>query len=245
MNQSEQVVVITGAGHKLGAEIAKMFVDYHATVVLAGSKEDAAQATAEQLGVEYCSVDASQLADTTALFQSVAAKYGSVDVLVNYVADECATAATSQDITWDLWHTVIDHDLTRPMLTCIGAAHQMTEQGKGKIVNIVLSPAYFVSPLTNPAYTAAAAGVVDATRNLSRNVVARGINANSIVLGEANEDFFVNANAEEVEAEMNWVPIKRELAPNDIMGAVRLLTSDEGDYIAGAVIDVNGGLYYR
>lgn len=245
MQQEKQVVVVTGAGHKLGAEIADMFKKQGNTVVLAGREGDLAAEAAQKLGLEYCIVDGANLADATMLFQSVAQEHGKVDVLVNYVADECASPMNAQDMPRDMWKSIIERDLTNPMLTCIGAAHQMVEQGGGKIVNIVLSPAYFVSPLTNPAYAAAAAGVVDATRNLSRCLLGRGINANSIVIGEANDDFFANADEAQVEAEMNWVPIGRKVSPGDVMGAIRLLSSSEGDYLAGATIDINGGLYYR
>lgn len=242
---SGKIVVVSGVGHVVGSALAQKFAQQGDTVIAVGKGNDAERQAAQRLEIEFRAIDGTQLADADRAFDEIVNEWGSVDALVNYVADGCDIASTAQDISWDLWHQVIDDCLTTPMFISISAGRKMAAQGKGKIVNVVLSAGLFSSPLTNPAYAAACNGVVCATRNMARDILARGINANSVVVGAANDDFFAQADTEQIEAEMAWVPAGRKLEPTDVFGAVELLTSEQGDYISGACIDVNGGLYYR
>ena len=101
--------------------------------------------------------------------------------------------------------------------------------------------------LNTTVYAASKAAVISLTKNLSIELVGRGIRVNSISPGPIESDFLARElSAEELQQTRDWiasqVPMKRFGRPEDIAAAVLYLTSSESAFVIGADLIVDGGM---
>ncbi|RYG07299.1 MAG: SDR family oxidoreductase, partial [Burkholderiales bacterium] len=99
-------------------------------------------------------------------------------------------------------------------------------------------------PLSTSAhYAASKAGVTGFSRALANEVGEFGITVNCIAPGLIETEMFKGFSAERREAAVSQVPLKKLGQPADVAAAVAFLASEDGRYLTGTTIDVNGGLF--
>jgi NAD(P)-dependent dehydrogenase (short-subunit alcohol dehydrogenase family) len=240
MELQGRVALVTGAGVRLGRAIALELAAGGASIAVHhhSSAEAAAEVVAairERGGeAEPFRLDLAQTATLPELVESVLARFGRLDVLVNNAAIFPHTPfleATEAD-----WDRVMGLNLKAPFFLAQAAARPMLAQGAGKIVNLADISAERPWAGYLP-YCISKAGIVALTRGLAK-ALAPSIQVTAVAPGAIL--FPEGTPPEEKEKLLRQVPLGREGDPTDIARTVRFLI-EGSDYITGVVVPVDGG----
>lgn len=243
----EAVVVITGASRGLGAAIAEEMGRGGAKVVVnySRSKEPAEEVCARisEDGGEAIAVqgDVSDPEQAQSLIDQTIEHFNRIDVLVNNAGINIDK--TLRKLSVDDWDKVIQVDLNSAFYTVHAALPHMTEAGGGKIINM----SSFVGEAGNIGqanYSAAKAGLLGFTKTAAQELARYGITVNAICPGFIETDMVAAIPEEARNKLLKTVPLGRFGQPDEIARAVRYLVED-GDYITGQSLDINGGVYIR
>jgi acetoacetyl-CoA reductase len=243
----EAVVVVTGASRGLGRAIAEEVARGGAKVVVNYSRS---QEPAEELvneisesGGEAIAVqaDVSDAEQAQKLIDQAIEEYGRIDVLVNNAGINIDR--TLKKLSVDDWDKVIQVDLNSAFYTVHAVLPHMTEQGGGKIINM----SSFVGEAGNIGqanYSAAKAGLLGFTKTAAKELARSGITVNAICPGFIETDMVASIPEDARDKLLKTVPLGRFGQPEEIARAVCYLVED-GDYITGQSLDINGGVYIR
>ncbi|HUB44886.1 MAG TPA: 3-oxoacyl-[acyl-carrier-protein] reductase [Acetobacteraceae bacterium] len=236
-----KAALITGASGGIGAGVARVLHAQGAAVVLSGTRADALQTLAAELGdrAHVCPADLRDPAAPEALVEAAEAAAGPLAILVNNAGltrDMLALRMSDES-----WQAVLDVDLTAPFRLARAALRGMLRRRAGRIINI----SSIVGATGNAGqanYAAAKAGLVGMTKALAQEVASRGITVNVVAPG-----FVVTAMTDKLaEAQKTRlaesIPLGRLGQPDDIAAAVAYLASDEAGWVTGATLHVNGGM---
>jgi acetoacetyl-CoA reductase len=92
-------------------------------------------------------------------------------------------------------------------------------------------------------YAASKAGLIGFTKTLAKEFASKGITVNAIAPGYVGTDMVRSIAPEILDKIIAQIPLGRLGEPSEVAGAVAYLVSEDGAYITGQVIDLNGGLY--
>ena len=220
--------------------------DEGARVVVADLAEDAAQQLAVALAVTgheclaLC-VDVSDVTSTTALASKVLERFGRIDILVNCAA-LYATLARKQflEIEPEEWNRVMQIDLTGCQLCIRAVLPQMKEQQAGVIVNMGSVNTY-LAPAGRAHYNAAKAAVESLSKTLARELGPFGIRVNSLCPGLVKTGKAPLVSEERYEHTASERALRRDLLPEDLVGPLVFLCSDEASMVTGHALVVDGG----
>lgn len=252
-----KVSVIAGAAPgNIGGATAHRLSSEGARVVVADLNEDAARALAEEIksaGGEAVAVtlDISVEESVKELLAKANESFGGVDHLFNVAADlSPATigADSTNDVTTlpvEVWQRTIDVTLTGYMFGIKHAMPMMVARGGGAIVNCLSAAVWMAEPVRS-AYSTAKSGAEALTRHTARIGGRQGVRCNAIapgtVLTEAN---LRTLPAEIREQQLADLPSTRLGKPEDIAAAVAFLFSDDGEWVNGQALSIDGGLIMR
>jgi acetoacetyl-CoA reductase len=243
----EAVVVVTGASRGLGRAIAEEMGRGGAKVVVnySRSKEPAEELVRRisEDGGEAIAVqgDVSDPEQAQNLIDQTIKRFGRLDVLVNNAGINIDR--TLKRLSVEDWDKVIQVDLNSAFYTVHAALPHMTEAGGGKIINM----SSFVGEAGNIGqanYSAAKAGLLGFTKTAAKELARNGITVNAICPGFIETDMVAAIPEDAKEKLLKTVPLGRFGQPDEIARAVRYLIED-GDYITGQALDINGGVYIR
>lgn len=238
----DKTAIVTGAARGIGFASAKLLAEHGATVVIADmrftlAQESANALTGEGLKAVVAEVDVKSQESIDAMVEDVTAKHGRIDILVNNAG--IADATPMLDLTQDAWDNLIDINLRGAQLCTQSCLKKMIGQGSGKLIFMASRAGEMGSPLVAPSYCASKGGILALAKSYALFCAPYNINANAIAPG------FIETDMTKGRDDPNSVPIKRLGTPLDVAKSVYFLASDLSDYVTGAVIDVNGGLYIR
>jgi 3-oxoacyl-[acyl-carrier protein] reductase len=233
--------LITGASGGIGASIARVLHTQGATVVLSGTRRDALDALATELGgrVFVCPADLSDAAASDALVAAAEAAAGPLAILVNNAGmtrDMLALRMSDAD-----WQAVLDVDLGAPFRLARAALRSMLRRRAGRIINI----SSIVGATGNAGqanYAAAKAGLVGMTKALAQEVASRGITVNAVAPGFIATPMTDTLSEQQRSKLAESIPLGRLGQPDDVSAAVAYLASDEAAWVTGATLHVNGGM---
>jgi acetoacetyl-CoA reductase len=243
----EAVVVVTGASRGLGRAIAEELSGGGAKVVVnySRSKEPAEELVNQisESGGEAIAVqaDVSDAEQAQKLIDQALERFNRVDVLINNAGINIDH--TLRKLSVEDWDKVIQVDLNSAFYTVHAVLPHMTDQGGGKIINM----SSFVGEAGNIGqanYSAAKAGLLGFTKTAAQELARFGITVNAIAPGFIETDMVANIPEEAQQKLRKQVPLGRFGKPEEVARAVRYLIED-GDYITGQSIDINGGIYIR
>jgi len=240
-----RVALVTGASSGLGTRFAEVLAANGAAVGLVARRMDRLAAVKSRIaaaGGRAVAVEADVL-DRAALnraFDAIEAAFGTVTVLVNNAG--VAHANRAVDMPKTEWRRVLGTNLDAVFFCAQEAARRMLAAGKpGAIVNIA-SVLGFGAAKGVVAYTTAKAGVVQMTKALGLELAFKGIRVNAIAPGwfvtDLNRDYLQSEAGDRLKRE---IPTGRFGQDGDLDGALLLLASDAGRYIAGTTLVVDGG----
>ena len=242
---ASRVVLITGAGGGLGRVFAEGFAAQGDRVVVADIDGPGAERTVEVLvgrGAEALAVtvDVTSAESVRAMVDSLIARFGRLDVVVNNAAIYATLTRTPfTDIDPAEWDRVMGVNAKGTWLVSAAAFPHLTSPG-GRIINIASATVMSGSPLWMH-YVASKAAVIGMTRVMAREVGAAGVTVNAIAPGftltEASLGLLEDAETYGVDRGA----IKRAGQPDDIVGTALFLASDQAGYLTGQTIVVDGG----
>jgi 3-oxoacyl-[acyl-carrier protein] reductase len=240
-----RVALVTGASSGLGVRFAEVLAENGAAVALVARRTDrlaAVKARIEAAGGRAVAIGADVLERDamTRAFDAAEKAFGTVTILVNNAG--VVHAGRAVEMPEQEWRRVVGTDLDAVFFWAQEAARRMLAAGKGgAIVNIASVLGFGVAKGT-AAYAVAKAGVIQLTKALGHELAFKGIRVNAIAPGwivtELNRDYLASEAGAAIKRE---IPVGRFGEERDLDGALLLLVSDAGRFMAGTTVVVDGG----
>ena len=241
-----KVAVITGAGRGMGAEIARIFAQNGAKVVLNDIiSDDVCQLTENIIDTFDAKAvcfqgDVSCEEDVGRMVKFAEAQFGTIHIMVNNAGILRPTRI--EEITTEEYDLVVDTSMKGCFLCSREVIPVMKKQRWGRIINMSSSAGRSVSTLGGCHYTAAKAGVLGLTRAMAREVAEFGITVNAVCPGLIDTEMVHrDITSERLKQYLDSFPIPRLGTCDEVAGLFLFLASEEAAYITGASIDINGG----
>ncbi len=238
---SGKTALVTGASGGIGGAIARALQACGAAVALSGTRRDALETLAGELGdralVMPC--DLADAAATSALPGKVEAEFGQLDVLVNNAGltrDNLAMRMKDED-----WDRVLEVNLSAGFRLARASLRGMMKRRWGRIIAITS----VVGQTGNPGqanYAASKAGMTGLSKALAQEVASRGITVNCVAPGFIETAMTDALGAQQRETLMGAIPTGRLGTPADVAACVVFLASEEAGYVTGQTLHVNGGM---
>ena len=250
---SGKVAVVAGGATGIGAATAARLASEGCLVVVGDLAVDTARRTVDSIVAAggTATAVAFDLADTdsvAALLDTAAATYGGIDAVFAVGADMGAIRADTDivDIDLDVWDRVMAVNLRGYVATMKHAIPRLLARGGGVIVNMSSAAAFQGEP-ARPAYATAKAGIGALTRHVASRWGKEGIRCNAVAPGfTATEAIRAAPQWPDLQtAALKRIRGPRVGAPDDIAALVAFLISDEGEWINGQVINIDGGTVLR
>lgn len=242
LDLSGRVAVVTGGTKGIGEAIVRHLAAAGARVVAVSRSAPASPGRPARDGeVTTLAADVAKKGEVERMVETVVARHGTVDILVNCAGT--AKRAPALDQAEADWEYMIELNLRGTAWACRAVAPVMRRAGGGRIVNITSIGAEF-GLVNRAAYCATKGAVTQLTRCLALEWGPYGITVNAVGPGITVTPLvrpFLDANPGK-EATMNRkIPLGRLGRPDDMAGAVAFLASDLAGYITGQTIYVDGG----
>jgi len=246
MRLAEKKAIVTGASRGIGAAISLAFAREGADVLINYvSRDKEAQETRAAIeGLGRTALlfkgDVSDSSQVKAMVNMALAKWGRIDILVNNAG--ITHVATPFETTEEDWDRVLRVNLKSAFLCSKAVLEPMVQQGGGRIINIssVVGKSGGIAGLT---YATSKAGMIGLTKSLATHLAPHNILVNAIAPALIDTEMLRWRTEEQWKETIASIPLKRLGDPMDMAEAAIFLASNGGNFITGATIDVNGGLY--
>lgn len=243
MNQRRRAALVTGGGRNIGRAMALALARDGFDVAINGSTDrgacEAVARTVRDVGADALVVmgDVGMMAECDRIAAETIARFGGIDVLVNNAAIRPLQSFLDTDEA--AWRRVLHVDLDAVVWLARAALPGMVARGWGRIVN--LTGRHSIDGYAGRAAVSVAKhGVWGLTKALAKEFGPKGITVNAISPGTIAADGEDAANSRRQEAVVE-IPVGRIGRPDDIAAAMRLLVSNDGAFINGQMLQVNGG----
>lgn len=245
-----RVALVTASSRGIGRGIALMLAQAGARIVVTWAADRAAgeetAAAVEKLGSQamLARCDVTDSAEVDAVVAAAIARWGAIDLLVSNAG--VGTAKPMTETSDAEYARVFDLNVRGFVATSRAVLPGMKQRRAGKVIAISSvtgrSGKAFRSP--SPTYAGAKAALIGYSKGLARECAPFGITVNCVCPGWIDWGTKHAAAPAEVRAQaLREIALGRTGTPEDVAGAVIFLASHLGDYVTGATIDVNGGLY--
>src|SRR5438046_1368371 len=239
-----RIALITGGNGGIGLATAKQFVNEGAYVFITGRREQELAAAVKEMGRNVTGVqgDVSNLGDLDRLFAQIKREKGKLDIV--FANAGVAKYAPLGSITEELYDSIFDIN-SKGLLFTVQKALPLRPDGASIILNasIVASKGFSA----NSVYSATKAAVRSFARTWTTDLKARRIRVNAVSPGSIDtpglNDLLACAETgrERLNMISDAVPLGRLGTPDEIAKAVVFLASDDGSYVTGTALFVDGG----
>ena len=237
-----KVAFVTGGAKGIGSAIVKRFIkDGYKVAFTYNNSEDKAKSLANELG-ENCKAYKLDITDSNAVntvIADVENTFGEIYVLVNNAG--IAQQALFTDITDEMWHKMLETNLSGAFYCSRAVLKYMINRKCGKIINIS-SIWGEIGGSCEVHYSAAKAGLIGMTKALAKEVGLSGITVNCVSPGVILTDMTSHFDEDTMNELKEETPLNKIGTPEDIAGAVSFLASPDADFITGQDLAVNGGM---
>ncbi|MDH3595343.1 MAG: 3-oxoacyl-[acyl-carrier-protein] reductase [Rhodospirillales bacterium] len=236
-----KTALVTGASGGIGGAIARALHGCGAALALSGTRQDALEQLAGQLGGR-ATVLACDLADPQAAGElpgRVEAELGQLDILVNNAGltrDNLAMRMKDEE-----WDQVLQVNLTAGFRLARASLRGMMKRRWGRIIAITS----VVGQTGNPGqanYAASKAGMTGLSKALAQEVASRGITVNCVAPGFIETPMTAGLPEAQQEKLLAAIPVGRLGRPEDVAACTVFLASEEAGYVTGQTLHVNGGM---
>jgi NAD(P)-dependent dehydrogenase (short-subunit alcohol dehydrogenase family) len=254
----DKVALVTGGSSGLGEASALRLAAEGCRVMVAGRDEarlravvaamaaaaSSAGAPADAARFAWVTGDVRSVADCRRMVDETVARFGRIDVLVHSAG--VWIEKPTLEMTEDDWDTVVDICLKGTFFTDQAALRHMVPQGGGVIVNFASDSGHHGEPGAAP-YAAAKAGVIMMSRTLAHDHGPDQVRVVCISPGIIDTPMLAKATAESDDpeayaaAQTDGYPLGRIGRPEEVAAAVAFMASDEGSFVDGVSLLVDGG----
>jgi 3-oxoacyl-[acyl-carrier protein] reductase len=244
----EKVAIVTGGASGLGKTFCLALAEHGAKLVVADIKEKEAQQTASEIkakGGKAISIKADVTSEeaTLAMAKETIKQFGRIDILVNNAALVYGiTRKPFTEIPPAEWDKMMAVNLKGVFLCSRAVFPQMKKQGKGKIINLSSETA-FTGSRHMVHYVTSKGGIISFTKSLAVEVGQYGIRVNAIGPGFTDSAASRSIIDDITKYDISLTPLGRLEVPEDLVGALIFLASDDSDFITGQTLVVDGGRY--
>ena len=235
--------LVTGASRGIGSAIAEKLADQGFFVIGTATTAAGAEQISKDLGDRGCGLKLlvqDQHSVEVMVEELATLEVGPPLILVNNAAitrDNLMLRMSAEE-----WQDVVDTNLSGAFRVTKALLRNMVKARWGRIINV----GSVVGRLGNPGqanYVASKAGLEGFTRSLALEVASRGITVNLLAPGLIETDMTAELTNEQRDAMLTRIPLGRMGQANDIAAAAAFLSSDDGAYITGQTLHINGGMF--
>jgi 3-oxoacyl-[acyl-carrier protein] reductase len=226
-------VLVTGGNRGIGLAIARRLAAGGDQVMVTSRSGDPVP------GLSVVRCDVTDAASVDAAFAHAETQHGPVEVLVSNAGitqDQLLALMKEEDFAG-----VVDTNLTGAYRVARRAVRGMMRQRRGRLIFLSSVVGLLGSP-GQANYAASKAGLVGLARSLARELASRNITANVVAPGFVDTDMTAALPDERKKDILASIPLARYATADEVAGVVAFLASEDGGYITGAVIPVDGGL---
>lgn len=244
-DRRERIVLVTGGAGGIGTALCRRFGAQGARVAVFDIDGAAAAKVAAECGGRPWAVDISDQAAVVAAVAAVERELGAVDVLVNNAGWD--RAGPFLDTDRGLWEKIVAVNLYGPLHMHHAVLKGMAQRGRGRVVNIA-SDAGRVGSSGEAVYAACKGGLIAFSKTMARELARQHINVNVVCPGPTDTALFrdfagAGERGEKLRRALERaIPFGRLGQPEDVVGAVLFLASDDAAFVTGQVLSVSGGL---
>ncbi|MBC6413859.1 MAG: 3-oxoacyl-[acyl-carrier-protein] reductase [Chromatiales bacterium] len=245
MTETPKIALVTGASRGIGAAILKTLMND--TLEIYGTATTDAGAKAISAIIKTANAKGSGLVMRVDKEDSIAqvAEYlkqqnKMPDIIIN-------NAGITRDnlllrMSYDDWQEVINTNLTSVYRVTKMFIKKMIKNRWGRIINIT-SVIASIGNAGQSNYAAAKSGMLGLTKSLAKELAARNITVNNIAPGFIDTDMTASLSAEQRQALLQNIPLRRFGVADEVGFLTRFLISEDAGYITGETIHINGGMY--
>ena len=241
-----KVALVTGASQGIGRAVARLFAAEGARVILNDlAPSPQSEALLAELGEDsalFAAADVADAAAVRAMAEQGAARFGTIDVLVNNAGMN--VFAEPLAMTAAQWQRCFAVDLEGALHCSRAVLPGMLAEGGGSIVNIASVHGHRIVPDAFP-YPVAKHALIGLTKALGIQYAARNVRVNSIspglILSERVVEWLASVSPEEAARQVELLPCKRIGTPEEVAYTALFLASDEARFINATDILVDGG----
>lgn len=238
---SGKSALITGASGGIGGAIARALHGAGSTVALSGTRVEALEGLASELGenAHITPANLSEAESLAALIGTAEEAMGAVDILINNAGltrDMLSMRLTDED-----WQSVLDVNLTAAFSLSRGVMRGMMKRRWGRIINITS----VVGVTGNPGqanYAASKAGLIGMSKSMAQEVASRGITVNCVAPGMIVTAMTDVLSDDQKKRILEIVPAGRLGESEEIAAGTLYLASKEAAYVTGQTLHINGGM---
>jgi 3-oxoacyl-[acyl-carrier protein] reductase len=236
-----KTALVTGASGGIGGAIARGLHAQGAQVVLSGTREEALKALQSELGERTAVVTAnlSSTEDVDGLIGKVEAQVGELDILIaNAGVTKDGLLLRMKDADFE---SVLKINLESYFRLSRAALRGMFKRRWGRIIGITS----VVGVTGNPGqanYAASKAGMIGFSKSLAAEVASRNVTVNCVAPGFISSPMTDSLNEQQRTTILGRIPAGRLGEGADIAAACIYLASEDGGYVTGQTLHVNGGM---
>ncbi len=238
----KKVAFVTGGAKGIGSAIVKILLNdgFKVAFTYNNSEEKAQRLCADfDADCKAYKLDITDSNAVKAVVDDIERNFGEIKVLVNNAG--VAEQVLFTDITDEMWHRMIETNLSGAFYCCRAVLKYMINRKSGKIINIA-SIWGETGGSCEVHYSASKSGLIGMTKALAKEVGLSGITVNSVSPGVILTDMTSHFDEDTMNSLKEETPLNRIGTPDDVAGAVSFLASKDADFITGQNISVNGGM---
>jgi NAD(P)-dependent dehydrogenase (short-subunit alcohol dehydrogenase family) len=243
---TDRTAIVTGAGSGLGKATAELFAAEGAKVAVLDIAEEAADRVAAEIVANGGTAtafrsDVSDLDGCISTVEAVSSALGRPQILVNSAG--ILGSARSEEETAEQWRRIIAVNLDGTFFMCRATLPYLLDGG-GTIVNIASNAGFMGQPFS-AAYCASKGGVVNLTRALAVEYVARGVRVNAVAPGGMRTPLTKSfklpegASVDDLRTIISKIGVSQA---EEVATCVAYVASDDARYMVGSIVNFDGGL---
>jgi meso-butanediol dehydrogenase/(S,S)-butanediol dehydrogenase/diacetyl reductase len=252
-----QAAIVTGAATGIGRAIALRLAADGMHVTIADLNEAGAHSVAQEAALnggqtQALRIDITQAADRERMIEATRSAFGRFDVLVNNAGIQIISDPLSVDEAH--WDRMMNVNAKATWFACQSAIRVLLDaQTRGRIVNLASIAGKMASTVLHPAYNVSKAAVLAMTKTFAAAYAANGIRVNAVCPGVIQTEMqdavdaqfakLQSRSPEAVRAErLTRIPLGYPGDPDVVAGVVSFLVGNDGRYLTGQAVNVDGGI---
>ena len=245
MKLKNKTAIITGGANGLGRATALLFAKEGANVVVADMDENAGSKVINDIKNSggrglFVKVNVSDQQEVNNLVSAALKEFGKLHILINNAGIVSDGRLVKMEL--EQWQKVIDVNLKGVFICAQAVSKVLVEQNEGGAIINTSSVVGLYGNFGQSNYVASKAGVIGMTKTWAKELGKYNIRVNAVAPGFMETDIIKSMPEKVINLMKDKTLLGRLGKPDDIANAFLYLASDEGSYVTGAVLSVDGGI---